>query len=223
MDKKPLIGVSICAVVLLILGSLSNVVGYQTVQSSNQKVINSRVDQKELLFQTIFDIANNKEIRKLILNSEVRQSGFFYPDVRFSIFNSQVLTKNQLKQIYLIGLMLSKTISKSRIHSIVERYRVNNQWEQKEITAVIEKDTVLNGKLTQLSNSKCNCENDNITNWNFPILCLLLVPFVLFAWIIYFAAGWFIRSEILAFLCDILSEILLIIATVIMSVLHCDW
>ncbi len=28
MDKKPLIGVSICAVVLLVLGSLTNVVGY---------------------------------------------------------------------------------------------------------------------------------------------------------------------------------------------------
>jgi len=34
VDKKPLIGVSICAVVLLILGSLTNVVGYQQVQSS---------------------------------------------------------------------------------------------------------------------------------------------------------------------------------------------
>ncbi len=34
MDKKPLIGVSICAVVLLVLSSLSNVVGYQSVKSS---------------------------------------------------------------------------------------------------------------------------------------------------------------------------------------------
>jgi hypothetical protein len=33
MDKKPLIGVSICAVVLLVLGSLSNVVGYQSKES----------------------------------------------------------------------------------------------------------------------------------------------------------------------------------------------
>ncbi|MCX6662457.1 MAG: hypothetical protein NTY91_07915, partial [Euryarchaeota archaeon] len=32
MDKKPLIGVSILAVVLLVLGSLSNVVGYQSVK-----------------------------------------------------------------------------------------------------------------------------------------------------------------------------------------------
>jgi hypothetical protein len=34
MDKKPLIGVSICAVVLLVLGSLSNVVGYSSVKST---------------------------------------------------------------------------------------------------------------------------------------------------------------------------------------------
>ncbi|KYK24479.1 hypothetical protein AYK25_09770 [Thermoplasmatales archaeon SM1-50] len=34
MDKKPLIVVSLCAVVLLVLGSLSNVVGYQTVKST---------------------------------------------------------------------------------------------------------------------------------------------------------------------------------------------
>jgi hypothetical protein len=34
MDKKPLIGVSLCAVVLLVLGSLSNVVGYQSVKSN---------------------------------------------------------------------------------------------------------------------------------------------------------------------------------------------
>jgi len=34
MDKKPLIGVCILAVVLLVLGSLSNVVGYQSIKST---------------------------------------------------------------------------------------------------------------------------------------------------------------------------------------------
>ena len=34
MNKYPLIGVSICAVVLLVLSSLSNVVGYQSVKST---------------------------------------------------------------------------------------------------------------------------------------------------------------------------------------------
>jgi hypothetical protein len=45
MDKKPLIGVSILAVVLLVLGSLSNVVGYQTVQTSQQNLIKERIRQ----------------------------------------------------------------------------------------------------------------------------------------------------------------------------------
>ena len=34
MDKRPLIGISLCAVVLLVLGSLSNAVGYQSVKST---------------------------------------------------------------------------------------------------------------------------------------------------------------------------------------------
>ena len=34
VDKKPLIGISIIAVILLVLGSLTNVVGYQSVKSS---------------------------------------------------------------------------------------------------------------------------------------------------------------------------------------------
>jgi hypothetical protein len=53
MDRKPLIGVSICAVVLLVMSSLSNVVGYQSVKSTavndsplfrtrTQKIINQQ-------------------------------------------------------------------------------------------------------------------------------------------------------------------------------------
>jgi len=48
MDKNPLIGVSIIAVVLLVLGSLSNVVGYQSAQSSgvNESLLFSIRTQK---------------------------------------------------------------------------------------------------------------------------------------------------------------------------------
>jgi hypothetical protein len=42
MDKKPLIGVSICAVVLLVLGSLSNVVGYQLNQDIRQHLLKEK-------------------------------------------------------------------------------------------------------------------------------------------------------------------------------------
>jgi hypothetical protein len=181
MKKYPLIGISIVAVIVLILASLSNVVGFQTVQSSNQSTISNEINQKELLFQTIVDIANNKEIQKSILKSQPNKEGFFTQDVRFSLFNTPVLTKSQLKYMYLIGLMLSKIISKSKIHSMVEQYQVNNQEVQKKITAVIEKDAALNGEMTQLSNTKCDCGNENTTRWSFPILCMLLLPFFLFS------------------------------------------
>ena len=167
MDKKPLIGVSICAVVLLVLGSLSNVVGYQTVQSSNQSVIKERINQRELLFQTIVDIANNKEIQRIILKSQMSRG--IFPTSEFP-----VVTKNQLKMMYFLGLILSKVISKSRTQSIVGEYHFDNQEIQKEISAVIEKDTTLNSEITQLKNSECDCEKENTIEWHFPVICIIL-------------------------------------------------
>jgi hypothetical protein len=175
MDKKPLIGVSICAVIVLVLASLSNVVGYQQVQSSQQNVIKERINQKELLFQTIVDIANNKEIQQVILKSQLSKEGFLNPELRYSIFNTPVLTKNQLKHMYLVGLMLSKIISKSKMHSMLERHQMSNQVVQKEINTVIEKDTTLKGELTQLSDLKCDCEDiSGVTSWPFPVICTIL-------------------------------------------------
>ena len=174
MDKKPLIVVSICAVVLLFLGSLSNVVGYQSVQSSNQNVIKERINQRELLFQTIVDIANNKEMQRIILKSQMSRG--IFPTAEFP-----VVTKQQLKQMYFLGLILSKVISKSMIQSVVGRYQFNNQVMQNEISAVIEKNPALKGETTQLLNSKCDCTFDSYLKWSFPLICgILLILFVVF-------------------------------------------
>ena len=91
MDKKPLIVVSICAVVLLVLGSLSNVVGYQSVQIITTRMSSKRrINQKELLFQTIVDIANNKEIQRIILKSQMSRGIFPTSEI-------PAVTKNQLR------------------------------------------------------------------------------------------------------------------------------
>jgi hypothetical protein len=190
MNKYPLIGGSILVMVLLVLGSLSNVVGFQTVQSSNQKMINEEINQKELLFQTILDIANNKEIQKVILGSGITGKRFFEPGMRFSTFTPHVLTEKFLKRMYTMSVILTKTISKSKMQSMIKHYQVNNQKVQNEISTVIERDAKLKGEITQLSNSKCDCENNNTTHlWNFPILCLLLLPFEYIAWILFWFAG----------------------------------
>jgi hypothetical protein len=167
-NKKPLIVVSICAVVLLVLASISNVVGYQTVQTSQQNLIKEKINQRELLFQTICNIANNKEIQRIILKSQISRGIFPVSDVSF-------LTKNQLRQMYFIGLILSKFLIKTRLQSMVQQYQLFNPEMQQEINAVIEMDAKLNEKITKLQNLKCDCDNEQTTFWHFPILCTILL------------------------------------------------
>jgi len=54
-------------------------------------------------------------------------------------------------------LILSKVISKSRIQSVIGKYQFNNQEMQKELSAIIEKDTTLNSEITLLKDSECDC------------------------------------------------------------------
>jgi len=170
MGKKPLIVVSFCAVVLLVLGSLSTVVGYQTVETSQQNLIKERINQRELLFQTICDIANNKEIQRIILKSQISRG--ISPPSEFP-----VVTISQLRKMYILGVLLSRFTRTSRMQSMIGKYQFDNQEMQKEINAVIEKSPTLNAEIMQLSTIECDCENDT-TNWNFPILCILLSPLV---------------------------------------------
>ena len=179
MGKKPLLVVSLCVVVLLVLGSVSNVVGYQTVQTSQQNLIKERIDQRELLFQTICDIANNQEIQRIILKSQIRRGIFPTSEM-------PVITKNHLRQMYLLGVLLLRFIRTSRIQSIIGKYQFSTQGMQKEISAVFEKDVALNAELIQLQNSECDCENEQTSSWGFPILCsilnvLMIIPLILFA------------------------------------------
>jgi hypothetical protein len=175
MDKRPLIMVSLCAVVLLVMGSLSNVVGYQTVQTSQQNLIEERINQRELLFQTICDIANNKEIQRIILKSQMNKGIFPTSDI-------PVLTENQLKQMYFIGMILSKVISKSRMQSMVQKFQLIHPNIQAGINGVLEKDAILKDEITQLKNSECDCENENAMNWSFPILCIIIFPLFWFSY-----------------------------------------
>jgi len=145
------------------------VVGYQTAQSSNQSVIKERINQRELLFQTIVDIANNKEIQRIILKSQMSRGVFPTLDI-------PVVTKNQLKRMYFIGLILSKIINKLRIQSMIQQSQLINPEIQKEISTVIGKDATLRGEMTQLQNSECDCESNKTMSWNFPIFCGILAP-----------------------------------------------
>ena len=173
MDKKPRILISLCAILILVVASLGNVVGYHIFQTSQQNRIQERINQRELLFQTICDIAYNKEIQRIILKSQISRGIFLTSEF-------PVVTKKQIRQMYFIGLILSKVVSKSRIQSMIGKYQFNNQEMQKEISTVIEKNTILNTEITQLSNSECDCGNKNTLNRNYTGLCTLLFPLYVF-------------------------------------------
>jgi len=186
IQRSPLIGVSIAVAFLFLLASFTNVVGVQTVKTTNHSTINDEVDQKEFLFQSIFDLTNNKEIQKIILNSEIRREGLFNPDVRFKVFTPYVLTKKYLNSAYNIGSIPTKTLSTSKIHTILQRSQMSNQGLQKEITAIIEENDTLNNEMNQLAGVHCDCEKNSTTGWNFPVLCTLLLPIEFFIWILWF-------------------------------------
>lgn len=178
MKKWLAIGISFCAMILLVLTSLSNVVGYQTVQTSQQNLIKERINTRELLFQTICDIVNNKETQRILLKSQISRG--LFPTTEFPD-----ITKNQLKSMYLLGVLLSKFITTSRIQSIIQDNQFNNQEIQQQITTVIQKDATLKRNVTQLLNSECDCDNEQPSTWGFPILCsmlniLMIPPLILF-------------------------------------------
>jgi len=100
-----------------------------------------------------------------------------------------VVTKNQIRKMYFLGLILSKVVINSRIQSMVQQYQFNNQNIQMEMYDVIEKDTTLNTEITQLKGFDCDCNNKDTTfYWRFPMICVLLLPSVLLNFFLYIIA-----------------------------------
>lgn len=193
MQKSPVIALSIAVACLIVLASFTNVIGVQTIKSSNYTSVKDEIDQKELLFQLILDLANNKEIQKIIQNSEMKgglERSLQVPGVKLLLINLRmhfrvllpppILTKKYLEYAYNMGVRLSKTLDESKIHSILKRFQVNSQGMHKEIAAVIEKNSELNKKIEQLSDAQCDCEKNTTRFWHFPVLCAILVVILWF-------------------------------------------
>jgi hypothetical protein len=176
MNTKAIIGVNILAVVLIVLGSQANVVGYQTVQSS----VKERLNEKDLLFQTICDLANNQEVQKAILESQCKFQNPF-PTTQLTSFPT--ITKRQLNIIYNLGLVLTKTVSKTKLQSIIKLHPFSALLKS-EFDGVLNTNTTLNEEVQQISSLNCLCCNsvgasDNICTvliLIFGICALLMAP-----------------------------------------------
>ena len=215
------VGISTVSVVLLILTSLSNVVGYQTVQTSQQNLIEDRINQRELLFQTLVDIANNKEIQRIILKSQMSRGVF--PTSEFP-----VVTKTHINQMYLFGLLLSRFISMERMQSMIHRYGLNDPEIQQEISDVIDKDILIKAEITQLQNSECDCETQKTTRlWPFPFICTIL--FTLFYSVLFFVVTLDYISDLIPVLTNFLYLVALLFfipyysSVIIAEKFNCYW
>ena len=168
MKKLVLARISILAAVLLVLGSQTNVVGYQTVQSSQQNALKERLNQKDLLFQTICDLANNKEIQKVILESQGNKFLTPFPTTHLTSFPT--ITKKQLNCLYYFGVILSKTMDKTQMASLKEHPLLSVQTKEK-INSILGNNTILSEERAQLSLLNCPCTK---SNRSFPAVCFIL-------------------------------------------------
>ena len=186
--------------------------------------------QRELLFQTIVDIANNKEIQQVILQSQIKRDGLFSPDEKFPTFDTFIVTKNQIKQLYVLGLLFSRIISKSKMQSILEQYQFSNQEMQQEITAIIEKDATLNREMTQLVTLECGCDTEQTSSWGFPILCSILNVLMILP-IIVFSLGsslemvglWFRLIGLIGFVLTLISLPIIYAIIHVGTIFDCNW
>jgi len=143
-----------------------------------------KIDQKELLFQVILHITNNKDIKK-ILNSEfeIYKESNFIQNLKLPFVDTpQIIKRKFLNDANILGNILIKILSLSRMHPIIEYYRVYNQKRQEKITSIIEKNDKLKREIIQLSNSNCDCESvSGIINWPFPVICSILLVLEIFS------------------------------------------
>ena len=137
MYKKGLV----CAVILLFIG-----IAIQPAISTNT-IPEEKTDAKDLLFQTIIDIVNDKEVQSVVLKYH---SVLFNRDIQ-----TRVLTMKQLNSMYLVGSVFSKRVDRLKVQSLFQSYKLNNQELLDEIGFVIEDNANLKTEITQLSSLNC--------------------------------------------------------------------
>jgi hypothetical protein len=198
-------GLVIAVIFLFIAVSFQPVFASDTISSEKAS------DLKKLL-ETVIDIANNKEIQRSILKSQISKGLFQNSETKFP------LVKNQLRLMFLIGLLLSKSISKSMMQSIAGKYQLDKQETQKKISAIVQNAFKLNIEKNQLQNPECNCEKKNFLDWwPFPIICGI-TEFMYIIGIIFWVGYWLYGIV----LCNYISLFFLRFGSIAVK-LECKW
>ena len=77
-------------------------------------------------------------------------------------------------------VLVLQLITKLRNHKDIQSVETED-----EVLQIIESDEKLNGIFKQMSVYDCGC-SDETTEWGFPIICLLLFPFIVLAGVFFY-------------------------------------
>jgi len=156
VDKKPLIAVSLCAVVLLVLGSLSNVVGFQSVKST----VNDSP-----LFQT--RTLRAIEQKQNILTFQYLGMGKQNP-LQFPFRDNR--TEQLKKAVDFISKMNDKTFAQF-IELYIQKARQDNTFNGISDYQIIQALLLLKTNPEAILNIFTNKNNQDITLSYWPTLC----------------------------------------------------
>jgi len=129
------------------------------------------------------------------INANVSKSSL-EPIVDVDVIEEDVATATPIQLVF-------QLIAKLRNHKDIQ-----NIESEDDVLKIIEGDDELNSIVENLKSFDCGCDDATPTRWNFPVLCLLLVPL----WILAF--GIFVRSG---------EFTLFFIVSTIGSILNCFW
>ena len=215
MNKNILLYGSIGVCLILILASLSPVVGYQCVESDVEEN-KENYDEKDIfyskkyLFETIIEIANNPDIKRLSYqynlnlftsdfgNKDVLKQLFFKNFYLLSLllFTKQSLSYNYLDSIYNKGTKLAGFFSEDDISEIMESLTFTNPEILDKSNKIIKNDEMLYKKISTLKEMNKDIKS-NQRLWNFTIICTILAIIVLPVYmlgVVAYMGGWVFPS-----------------------------
>lgn len=169
MKKKHiLIGILFFCYLLIGTPAIASIITNRTNPTSIKETTPQTItDKKELLFQVIIDIVNNKDFNQLIyVQSTFQRTIAPIPAI--------MLTRSFLENVYIIGKVLSRTFNPSTIHRLFNKQTIeSDQVLRNNIFKIINKDNNLKKNIELLLEPQCDC---GIALWNFPIICGILAP-----------------------------------------------
>jgi len=149
------------------------------------------IDQKEYLFQTIFDIAKNPDVKDLLENnydlftynldykSAFRQIFFKNPLLFLPmLFSRPKLTDDYLDSIYKTGLFMINSLGEDKAIEIRDSILQSNSELFDEVHKIIIKDEYLSDRISTLAEMNIEINSSNPIVWNI-IICLFLIALLI--------------------------------------------